>query len=132
MLQVKSDLPEELEALIHRVIGAAIEVHKHLGPGFLESIYETALCHELNLQKIDFEQQKEIVVLYKGKSIKGQKLDLLVGQQLVLELKAVETILPIHTSQLLSYLKATRLRAGLILNFKARQLTAGGIKRVLL
>jgi GxxExxY protein len=132
ILQVESDLPQALEALIKKVIGAAIEVHRHLGPGFLESVYETAMCHELSLQRINFERQKEIEVLYKSVSIKGQRLDLVVEKQLILELKSVETILPIHVAQIISYLKATRLRAGLILNFKSRQLTAGGIKRVLL
>src|SRR5688572_30526347 len=113
ILRAESDLPQTLEALIKKVIGAAIEVHKHLGPGFLESVYETALCHELNLQRINFEQQKEIEILYKGAVIKGQRLDLLVEKQLILELKAVETILPIHVAQIISYLKATRLTAGL-------------------
>lgn len=131
-MRLKSDLPPELEALIQKVIGAAIEVHKHLGPGFIESVYETALCHELTLRRINFEQQKETDILYKGIAIKGQRLDLLVEQQLILELKAVDAILPIHTAQVLSYLKATGLRASLVLNFKSRLLTAGGIKRVLL
>ncbi|MBI3650617.1 MAG: GxxExxY protein [Acidobacteria bacterium] len=129
---LKSELSQDLEALMKKVIGAAIEVHKHLGPGFLESVYEAALCHELTLQRINFERQKEIEILYKNIAIKGQRLDLVVEQQLILELKAVEAILPIHTSQVISYLKATGLRASLILNFKSRLLTAGGIKRVLL
>jgi GxxExxY protein len=107
-------------------------VHRHLGPGFLESVYESALCYELNLQSIGFEQQKEIEILYKDTVIKGQRLDLVVEKQLILELKAVDAILPIHVAQIISYLKATKIRAGLIFNFKSRQLTAGGIKRVLL
>jgi GxxExxY protein len=119
VLRAESDLPQALEALIKKVIGAAIEVHKHLGPGFLESVYEMALC-------------KEIENLYKGAVIKGQRLDLVVEQQLILELKAVDAILPIHVAQIISYLKTTKLRAGLIFNFKSKQLTAGGIKRVLL
>ena len=76
-LRVASSLPEEHEQLIQRVIGAAIEVHRHLGPGFLESIYERALCHELKLQAIPFEKQVEILVPYKDISIPGQRLDLI-------------------------------------------------------
>ena len=131
MLRTKSDLPETVEALIQKVIGAAIEVHKHLGPGFIESVYDTALGYELNLQKINFERQKEMDIVYKGIKIKGQRLDFLVEEQLIVELKAVDAILPIHVVQVTSYLKTTGLRIGLILNFKMRLLTAGGIKRVI-
>jgi GxxExxY protein len=132
VLRTQSDLPEAVEALIQKVIGAAIEVHKHLGPGFIESVYDTALCHELTLQNINFERQKEMDIVYKGIKIKGQRLDFLIEDQLIVELKAVDTILPIHVVQVTSYLKATRLRIGLILNFKTRLLTSGGITRVIL
>lgn len=130
-LRIASCLPEEHEQLIQRVIGAAIEVHRHLGPGFLESIYERALCHELELQAILFEKQVEILVQYKDISIPGQRLDLIIDKFLVLELKAVENILPIHEAQLLSYLKSTGLKIGLIINFKVKRLKSG-IRRIIL
>jgi len=130
-LRVVSNLPEEHEQLIQKVIGAAVEVHRHLGPGFLESIYERALCHELQLQGIPFEKQVEILVPYKDISIPGQRVDLVVDKFLILELKAVEGILPIHEAQLLSYLKSTGLKVGLIINFKVKQLKSG-IKRIVL
>jgi len=130
-LRIVSNLPEEHEQLIKKVIGAAIEVHRHLGPGFLESIYERALCHELQLRAIPYENQVAVLVPYKDISIPGQRLDLVVDNFLVLELKAVEDILPIHEAQLLSYLKSTRFKIGLIINFKVRQLKSG-IRRIIL
>jgi GxxExxY protein len=130
-LRIESSLPDDVEELIHRIIGAAIEVHRCLGPGFLESIYERALCHELGLRGIGYESQKEILVPYKGINIPGQRLDLLVEGKLVLELKAVDEIAPIHEAQLLSYLKTTGIRAGLIINFRVRQLKSG-IRRMVL
>lgn len=117
--------------MIQKVIGAAIEVHRHLGPGFLESIYERALCHELQLRGIPFEKQVEILVQYKDTSIPGQRLDLIIDKFLVLEFKAVEDILPIHEAQLLSYLKSTGLKIGLIINFKVKRLKSG-IRRIIL
>lgn len=128
-LRIESSLPEELEDLIRRVIGAAIEVHRHLGTGFLESIYERALCLQFQLRNIRFENQKEIAVPYKTFSISGQRLDLLVEGILILELKAVDAIAPIHEAQLLSYPKSTGLRAGLLINFNVQQLKMG-IKRL--
>jgi GxxExxY protein len=129
-LRVRSDLPEALEALIQRVIGAAIEVHRHLGPGFVEKIYERALLHELKLQGIKVESQKEITVPYQDTLISGQQLDLLVEGQLILELKAVDQLTSIHEAQILSYLKAAGLRAGLLINFNVRMLKEGGICRI--
>ena len=130
-LKVASSLPEKHEKLINKVIGAAIEVHQNLGPGFLESIYERALCHELQLQDIPFQKQVEIQVPYKEISIPGQRLDLIIDNFLILELKAVEEISPIHEAQLLSYLKSTGLKVGLIINFKVKQLKFG-IRRMVL
>jgi GxxExxY protein len=122
-------IPPEDEELAHKIIGAAIEVHRCLGPGFLESVYERALCHELNLRGVTFERQKELIVPYKDIEITGQRLDLLVGGRVITELKTVEVIAPIHQAQLLSYLKATGLRLGLIINFKVLVLK-DGIKRI--
>ena len=117
--------------LAHRVIGAAIEVHRHLGPGYLESVYEEALALELGLRGIAFERQKPIGVAYKGHAVGESRLDLLVGGCLVVELKAVEALAPIHQAQVISYLKATGLKLGLLINFNVPVLKSG-IRRVIL
>ena len=122
-------IPEGDERIAHAVIGAAIEVHRCLGPGFLEKIYERALVHELALRKISVQPQKEILVPYKEIMIPGQQLDLLAGERVIVELKAVSELAPIHEAQLLSYLKATGLRLGLLINFNVRILK-DGIKRM--
>jgi GxxExxY protein len=128
-MRIESPLPEDLEQLITRVIGAAIEVHRHLGPGFLESIYEQALCLELEEQNVRVERQKEIGVPYKRHILTGQRIDILVDGRLILELKAIESLLPLHEAQLISYVKAMHLKAGLLINFNVRQLRQG-IKRI--
>lgn len=115
--------------LTQNIIGAAIEVHKILGIGLLESIYEEALCHELLLRKIEFQKQVEIDVIYKGKSIKGQRLDLLVEKQVIVEIKSLSKLPEVATAQILSYLKATGLKRGLLINFGAPRLV-DGIKRI--
>ena len=120
---------EELDELAHRVIGAAIEVHRHVGPGFLESIYEQALSVELTLRNVAFARQVPIGIRYKGRTIGDARLDLLVNDRLVVELKAAEHIAPIHIAQTLSYLKATGCRLGLLINFNVTTLRRG-IKRV--
>ena len=122
-------IPAEDDRIAHEAIGAAIEVHRLLGPGFLEKIYERALVHELLIRGIAVQSQKDIVVPYKDILIPGQQLDILVGGRVILELKAVTELTPIHEAQLLSYLKATGLRLGLIVNFNARILK-DGIKRL--
>jgi GxxExxY protein len=119
----------ELDDLAHRVIGAAIEVHRLLGPGFLESVYEEALCVELGLRHIRFARQVPISLKYKGERVGQARLDLLVDDCLVVELKAVESLAPIHLAQVLSYLKATRFRLGLLINFDVNVLQRG-IRRV--
>jgi GxxExxY protein len=121
----------ELDALVHETIGAAIEVHRALGPGFLESIYEEALCVELAHRSISFGRQVPIPICYRSRPVGTFQLDLMVGGQLVVELKAVAQILPIHVAQVLSYLKATCKPLGLLLNFHVPVLQAG-IKRVIL
>ena len=120
----------EVDQLAHSVIGAAIEVHRHLGPGYLEGVYEDALAVELKLRGIAFERQKRIQIQYKGHAIGEARLDLLVGKQLVVELKAVNLLADIHTAQVISYLKATRLQLGLLINFNVPVLKEG-IKRVI-
>jgi len=114
------------------IIGAAIEVHRHLGPGLLESAYEECLCHELHLRGISFQRQVDLPVSYKGLLLGcGYKIDLIVQQEVVLELKAVETLLPVHEAQLLTYLKLSGKRVGLLINFNTPLLTRG-IKRIVL
>ena len=121
----------ELDHLAHRVIGAAIEVHRALGPGFLEAVYEEALCVELDLQMITYERQRPMSVKYKGRQVGESRLDLLVGGRLVVELKAVESLAPIHTAQVLSYLKSAGYSLGLLINFNVPVLKEG-IKRIVL
>ena len=113
------------------MIGAAIEVHRHLGPGFLESVYEEALVVELGLQEIPFRRQVPVPVRYKGLSVAEARLDLLVGAPAPgVELKAVAALLPIHMAQLLSYLKAGSFQLGLLINFNVMTLRQG-LRRVI-
>ena len=112
-----------------RTIGACIEVHRYLGPGFLESIYHRAVCIELRERGMSFEEEKKVGITYKGHLLQGQRLDLIVEARLVLEVKAVSQLEEIHGSQVVSYLKATGLRAGLLANFNAVVMKAG-IRRI--
>ena len=124
-------IPEEAEKAGRLLLGAAIEVHRQLGPGFLERIYEEALCQEFSLRGIPFERQKKIPILYKGVPIGEQRIDLLIGGFVIAEVKAAEAIVPIHQAQLLAYLKATGLRLGFVINFNV-PLLKQGIKRMVL
>ena len=129
LTQVNSDLSPETEELISQVIGASIRVHSELGPGFLESIYASALAIEFELMGISFEREQAITVRYRGRAIAGQRLDFVVGNAIVLEIKAAPRIDPIFQAKLLSYLRATKLRAGLLINFNV-PLVRDGIKRI--
>ncbi len=112
------------------IIGAAIEVHRHLGPGLLESAYEECLCEELSLRKIPFHRQVALPVTYKTKKLDvGYRIDLLVNKEVVVELKTVEAILPIHEAQALTYMRLGGWQVGLILNFNVTILK-NGIKRL--
>jgi len=119
------------DELTEKIIGAAIEVHRELGPGLLESIYEEALCHEFDLQGIKYKRQAPADIIYKGKVIKGQKIDLLVENEVVIEIKSLSKLPEVALAQTISYLKATNLRRGLIVNFGQKRLI-DGIKRVVL
>lgn len=122
----------EINELTEQVIGAAIEVHRALGPGLLESAYQRALAHEFALRNLEFEEQKLLPVSYKDLVIDdAYRLDFLVGGRLVVELKAVDALLDVHEAQLLTYLKFSRCRIGLLLNFRATILTRG-LKRLAL
>lgn len=120
-----------VERLSHSVIGAAIEVHRHLGPGFLESAYEDALAIELGLRGIQFVRQAPVSAEYKGHSIGEGRADFLVDGKLIVELKAAEEISNVHVAQVIAYLKATSLTLGLIINFNVPVLK-DGIRRVIL
>jgi len=116
--------------LTGEVFGAAIEVHKIFGPGLLESTYEECLCRELELRKIPYERQKEPPIEYKGLKLDcGYRLDILVANGLILELKACQSLQPIHEAQLLTYLKWTGIKLGLLINFNVPMLKQG-IKRI--
>ncbi len=118
-----------MDELTEKIIGAAIEVHRILGPGLLESIYEEALCVELELRGLFVQRQVEIEVNYKGHVIKGQRLDLLVENQVIVEIKSLTKLPQVATAQILSYLRAAGLQRGLLLNFGQSRLV-DGIKRL--
>ena len=121
----------DINKLSNSVIGAAIEVHKTLGAGLLESAYEQCLCHELNLRGLAFERQKELPVTYKGIKLDcGYRLDIVVEDAIILELKSCEKIEPIHKAQLLTYLKLSGVTLGLILNFNTAVMRDGIIRIV--
>lgn len=118
------------DSFAREVVHAAVEVHRALGPGYLETVYEEALAVELTTRDVSFVRQVTVSIDYKGHSVGGTRLDLLVGGVLVVELKAVEQLAPIHTAQVLSYLKATNLELALLLNFNVPRLKDGGLRRV--
>ena len=120
----------EVNKTTEAIIGAAIEVHRHLGPGLLESTYEECLCEELSLRKIPFKRQVSLPVTYKSKKLDiGYRIDLLVNDEVVVELKMVEAILPIHEAQTVTYMRLGGWQVGLILNFNVTVLK-NGIKRL--
>ena len=112
--------------ITHEIIGAAIEVHRLLGPGLLESAYEECLCHELSLRGLPFERQKPIPVVYKEAKLEcGYRMDLLVANRIVVELKSIEALAPIHEAILLTYLRLSSCRLGLLINFNVLVLKDG-------
>jgi GxxExxY protein len=119
------------DPLSEAVIGAAIEVHRELGPGLTEDMYEDALCHELDLRGIPYARQVQVPVIYKGKAIGKTRIDLIVDGQLVVELKSCESLNAVHRAQVITYLRVTGLHVGLLINFNVAILK-DGIKRVLL
>ncbi|QDU90697.1 hypothetical protein Pla175_41070 [Pirellulimonas nuda] len=122
---------EQVDQLAYQVVGAAIEVHRVLGAGFLESVYAKAIAVELLLRGVAFEIEHPISLRYKGQPVGDARLDLLVGGLRIVELKAVERIIPIHHAQVINYLRATELQLGLLINFNVSKLT-DGIERVVL
>ncbi len=124
-------MKEESDELSSRIIGAAIEVHRNLGPGLLESIYEQALAFELEQRGLQVKHQQKVPVIYKGHSLGSDfKLDLLVNDLVIIELKAVDKVLPIHKAQVLTYLKLKKLWLGLLINFNELVLKQGIVRVV--
>ncbi|HLV95863.1 MAG TPA: GxxExxY protein [Candidatus Acidoferrales bacterium] len=121
---------DRLDSITRRIIGAAIEVHRHLGPGLLESAYQVCLAHELREAGLNVEEQKSLPVVYRDVKLDcGYRLDLVVEDSVVVEIKAVEHLVPIHDAQLFSYLRLSGKRAGLLINFHVRVLK-NGLKRI--
>ena len=121
---------DRLDEISHRIIGAAIEVHRHLGPGLLESAYQSCLAFELKQLGLKVEEQKPLPVVYKQVKLDcGYRLDMVVEDEIIVEIKAIEKLLPIHDAQLLSYLRLTKKRVGLLMNFHVPVLK-NGLKRI--
>ncbi|MEX2387799.1 MAG: GxxExxY protein [Phycisphaeraceae bacterium] len=127
----ESKVDPAIEAFAHQAIGAAIEVHRELGPGFLESTYERALSIELSMRNIPHACQHPLSVKYKGRDVGEGRIDVLVARQLVVELKTVDTFTPVHEAQVVSYLRTLNLPLGLLLNFNSTVLKEG-IRRIIL
>jgi GxxExxY protein len=119
------------DAVASVVFDAALEVHRHLGPAFVESVYENALCHELRRRRVRFERQVAVPVRYKGLLVGEGRADLVVGERVVVELKALPALGPVHLAQVISYLRATGLPLGLLVNFGERHVRTG-FRRVVL
>jgi len=124
-------MPRDINSITGDIIAAAIEVHRHLGPGLLESAYEVCLCHELSIRGIPFQRQRELPVVYKGLRLDaGYRIDVLAEGTVIVELKAVEALAPIHSAQLLTYLRLTGCNVGLLINFNV-VLLKDGLKRLI-
>jgi GxxExxY protein len=132
MMKVNVPIPPELNIISGKVVEAALAVHSALGPGLLEGVYEICLFHELQKRGLKVDRQVNLPVIYDGLNLEeGLRLDMLVEETLVLELKAVEEILPVHLAQILTYLKLSGRRLGLLINFNVARIK-DGIKRVVL
>ena len=131
MLRVPSPLPQEIERLVYQTLGCCITVHRELGPGLLESTYARAVCIELHAAGLPFEAEKHIPVTYRGQLLCHHRLDLVVANQVVVEIKSVAQLGPVHHAQLLNYLRVSKLRVGLLVNFNVPTLQEG-IKRIVL
>jgi GxxExxY protein len=126
MIMRQAEKSIENDALTEQIIGAAIQVHRELGPGLLESVYETCLCHELSLMGLNIERQKAVPISYRGIRLEaGYRLDLIVENQVIVEIKSVSELLPVHEAQLLSYLKQIGGGRGLLINFNVKLLKYG-------
>jgi GxxExxY protein len=127
----RNEIDPEMDRLTESIIGACIEVHKELGPGLTENLYEEALCHELDLRKLSYERQVPAPVVYKGKPIGQTRMDLVVEARVIVELKSCESLTAVHRAQLICYLRIKGLTVGLLVNFNVAVLR-DGVKRVVL
>ena len=118
-------LPDATEAILSAIVDAGLVVHKELGPGFIEVVYRNAMCLEMSGRQLPFETEKAFVVKYRDRPVAVHRVDVVVADQVIVELKAVSSLNEIHQAQLLSYLKATGIRAGLLMNFGGVTLRAG-------
>ena len=123
-------IPDELNRLSNEVIGAAISVHRHLGPGYVEAAYRESLSAELSLRGIPFQREVGLEVFFKGMKVCTHRLDFLIDERLVVEIKAVETLLQVHRAQVLAYLKAGAFPLGLLINFHVSKLV-DGVRRLI-
>ena len=131
-LGVSSPLSAEVEETARKVVDAAFKVHSELGPGLLESVYEECLCLILNQTGLNVQRQFEVPIIFAGQKLKTKlKVDLVVNQTIIVELKAVEKVLPVHQAQLMTYMKLTNARLGFLINFNVPRIKEG-IKRVVL
>jgi GxxExxY protein len=130
-LRITAGLPPMLEALVHKTIGACLAVHRELGPGLAERAYSRACCIELESREMSFEVEKPVSVKYRGTLLCQHRIDLFIDRQVVVEIKSVEQIHPVHVAQVVSYLRLTGTRVGLVVNFNVPVLKQG-IRRVVL
>ena len=130
MFRGSTPLDDATEKQVEKVIECAIRVHRELGPGFFELAYQNAMCVELDRSDVPFESQKRVIVRYGGVPVVAQRLDFVIASQIVLEIKAVAALEPIHHVQLMSYLRGTGFRIGLLMNFGGLSLRAG-LKRII-
>ena len=121
---------DDLNVITEKIIGCSIEVHRNLGPGLLESIYESALCYEFNENNMAYENQVLVPIMYKGNRLGDYRLDLLVENEIIVEIKAVDRMEPVFEAQLLSYLRVTNKKLGLLINFNV-PVIKNGIKRII-
>ena len=117
------------DPLTYQIIGAAIEVHRRMGAGLLENLYEEAFCVELEWLGVKYERQKQLNVMYRDRGIGNLRVDLVVENEVIVELKAVKEFAPIHSTQIISYMKITGLTRGLLINFNVKNLASDGLKR---
>jgi len=130
-LRVTSSLPDDLDSLIREVIGCCVAVHRELGPGLLEGVYPRAIAMDLDERGIRYSTEKTVAIRYRGRVLCYQRIDLLVDDRLVVEVKSVEHLIPIHIAQVINYLRVTGTRAGLLINFNV-PLLKQGIRRIVL
>lgn len=131
MLRIPSPLGDEVESLITKIIGCCIAVHRELGPGLLEFIYRRAVCIELEAAGLPFEVEKRIPVTYRGHLLCYQRLDMIVAGQVLIEIKAMERLAPVHHAQVMCYLRVSGLKVALLMNFNSAVLP-DGLKRIIL